>query len=165
MNASRHEAHSIGSPMPRRFNRDYYGGALLILIGLYAVAQGMQYSVGSLVAMGPGFFPVSLGVLMAALGVIVAFQGARRHAAVKDAALPPEWRGWSCIVASIVAFVVIARYGGFAPATFAIVFISALGDRRNSIRDAALLAAAVCVVCVVVFWWALQLQFPLLAWG
>ncbi|HEY4295504.1 MAG TPA: tripartite tricarboxylate transporter TctB family protein [Paraburkholderia sp.] len=148
----------------RGFNRDYYGGALLILLGLYAVVQGRQYSVGTLEAMGPGFFPAALGVLMTALGVIVAFQGARRGPR-RGTTAPMEWRGWACIVLSIVAFVVIARYGGFVPATFAIVFISALGDRRNPVRDAALLAAAICVVCVVVFWWALKLQFPLFAWG
>ncbi|WP_233838201.1 tripartite tricarboxylate transporter TctB family protein [Paraburkholderia sp. ZP32-5] len=153
------------APKPRGFNRDYYGGALLILLGLYAVAAGRQYSVGTLSAMGPGFFPVVLGVLMALLGVIVAIQGARGGQASRGSVAAMQWRGWGCIVLSIVAFVVIARYGGFVPATFAIVFISALGDRRNSVRDAALLAAAICVVCVVVFWWALQLQFPLFAWG
>lgn len=151
----------------RGFNRDYYGGALLILLGLYATVRGRQYSVGTLDAMGPGFFPVALGVVLALLGVVVAFQGARRgarHVSSAEAA-PLQWRGWGCIVASIVAFVAIARYGGFVPATFAIVFISALGDRRNSVQQAALLAAAISVVCVVVFWWALQLQFPLFAWG
>jgi hypothetical protein len=160
------EGVSAGPPdkSGRGFNPDYYGGALLILLGLYAVVQARQYSVGTLEAMGPGFFPAALGVLMTALGVIVAFQGARRGPR-RGVSAPMQWRGWGCIILSIVAFVVIARYGGFVPATFAIVFISALGDRRNSVRDAALLAAAICVVCVVVFWWALKLQFPLFAWG
>ncbi|GAB2900730.1 hypothetical protein GCM10027093_41740 [Paraburkholderia jirisanensis] len=167
-------AGSSHAPAARGFNRDYYGGALLMLLGLYATVQGRQYSIGTLEAMGPGFFPVVLGVLLAALGMIVALQGARRGSVRSNSgsggsgnahAAPLEWRGWACIVASIVAFVALARYGGFVPATFAIVFISAMGDRRNSWRDAALLAAAICVVCVVVFWWALQLQFPLFAWG
>jgi hypothetical protein len=152
-------------PAVRGFNREYYGGSLLILLGLYATVQGRQYGVGTLESMGPGFFPVALGVILALLGAIVAFQGARRGTGRSRDAVPLEWRGWICIVASIVAFVAIARYGGFVPATFAIVFISAIGDRRNSWQQAALLAAAISVVCVVVFWWALQLQFPLFAWG
>ncbi|MEJ0045599.1 MAG: hypothetical protein WDN04_05275 [Rhodospirillales bacterium] len=45
--------------------------------------------------------------------------------------LAPEWRGWICIVASVLAFVVLGKYGGLLPATFAIVFIAALGDRDN----------------------------------
>ena len=50
-------------------------------------------------------------------------------------------------------------------ATFAIVFISALGDRRNTVKSAFLLAAAMVVVCLIVFSWGLQLQFPLFRWG
>jgi hypothetical protein len=47
------------------------------------------------------------------------------------------------------------------PATFAIVFISALGDKMNTLKSAAILGAGVVVVAVVVFWWALQMQIPL----
>jgi hypothetical protein len=79
--------------------------------------------------------------------------------------VPPEWRGWFCIGASIVAFVALGKYGGLLPATFAIVFISALGDRQNTVASVAVLALACAVVCVVVFWWALQIQFPLFQWG
>jgi len=45
------------------------------------------------------------------------------------------------------------------------VFIGALGDRENTLTSAAMLAAACSAVCVVVFWWALHLQFPLFQWG
>ncbi|MCJ9713295.1 tripartite tricarboxylate transporter TctB family protein, partial [Bordetella hinzii] len=51
------------------------------------------------------------------------------------------------------------------PATFAIVFISALGDRTNTLKQALLLSVSMCVIAVVVFWWALQLQLPLFRWG
>ena len=147
-----------------RYHRDYYGGALMVLIGLGAVFMGIGYQTGSLSHMGPGFFPVSVGVIVALMGVLIAF-GARGQTEDEAEYLPPEWRGWICIVLSIVAFVVIGKFGGLLPATFAIVFISALGDRENTIKGALILSAAMCVICVVVFWWALQLQFPLFTWG
>jgi hypothetical protein len=114
--------------------------------------------------MGPGFFPVSVGAIVAFMGVLIAL-GARGQTEDEAEYLPPEWRGWICIVLSIVAFVVIGKFGGLLPATFAIVFISALGDRDNTIKGALILALAMCAICVVVFWWALQLQFPLFVWG
>jgi hypothetical protein len=52
-----------------------------------------------------------------------------------------------------------------APPTAAIVFISALGDRENTVRSALTLSALMLVICVVVFWWALQMSFPLFRWG
>jgi len=45
------------------------------------------------------------------------------------------------------------------------VFISALGDRDNTLTEALLLSLAMCFIAVVVFWWALKLQLPLFQWG
>jgi hypothetical protein len=69
------------------------------------------------------------------------------------------------ILGGIAAFVVVGQYGGLLPATFAIVFISALGDRHNTFLSAATLALTMTAISVVVFWWLLKVQFPLLTWG
>ena len=52
-------------------NRDYYGGGLMLLFGLGAIWEGMSYRIGTLVRMGPGFFPVALGVILALVGVAI----------------------------------------------------------------------------------------------
>jgi hypothetical protein len=145
--------------------RDYAGGILMIAIGLAAAIQGARYPIGELSRMGPGFFPVALGVLLALTGLAIAIGArfARDPGSIEAGA--PEWRGWICIAGSIVAFVALGKYGGLVPATFAIVFISALGDRQNTPIGAAVLALACVAICVVVFWWALQLEFPLFQWG
>ncbi|MNI53324.1 Tripartite tricarboxylate transporter TctB family protein [compost metagenome] len=77
----------------------------------------------------------------------------------------PDLRGSVCIILGILAFLLLGEYGGLLPATFAIVFISALGDRKNTIKQAILLSVAMSAIAVVVFWWALQLQLPLFRWG
>ena len=150
-----------------QYGRDYYGGALMMLLGVGAVAEGLRYPLGTLSRMGPGFFPTALGAILALIGVAIA--AGARHAPAADgdeaAAPPPEWRGWICIAGSIVAFIAIGRWGGFVPATFAITFIAALGDRENTVKDAAILALALVAIGVGVFWWALKLPFALFAWG
>ncbi len=148
--------------------RDYYGGGLMILVGLAAAAIGRGYSVGSLARMGPGYFPVGLGILLVLTGAAIVIGARLRQAplpAVRRETPPAEWRGWSCIVGGLLAFIVLGRYGGFVPATAAVVFISALGDRGNTRRDAALLALAMVAVLVLVFWWGLKMTFPLFGWG
>ena len=77
----------------------------------------------------------------------------------------PDLRGGICIILGVLAFLLFGVYGGLVPATFAIVFISALGDRSNAVVQSVLLARAVCMVAIVVFWWGLQLQMPLFQWG
>jgi hypothetical protein len=145
-------------------HKDFLGGGLMVLLGLGVILQGRTYKMGTLTRMGPGYFPVALGVILMFLGAAIALS-AKFAAAGQEKRLPPEWRGWFCIGISIVAFVVLGKYGGLLPASFAIAFVSALGDRNNTVRSALVLALAVVAVAVVVFWWALQMQFPLFGWG
>jgi hypothetical protein len=148
-----------------KYNKDYYGGGLMMLIGLAAVVQGRTYNVGTMSKMGSGFFPVALGVLLTLAGAAIALTAKRAVPVDAEKQLAPEWRGWSCITISIVAFIVLGRYGGLLPATFAIVFISAMGDRQNTIKRALSLSLAMTAVAIAVFWWALQMQFALFRWG
>ncbi|HVZ02082.1 MAG TPA: tripartite tricarboxylate transporter TctB family protein [Dongiaceae bacterium] len=146
-------------------SRDCYGGILMLAVGAAAAVEGVHYGVGTLTEMGPGFFPTTVGVGLAIVGAAMALVALIGPAQSGARRLPPEWKAWSCILAGIAAFVVLGRWGGLIPATFAIVFISAFADRETRIRDAVLLAAGMTVVSVIVFWWALQMQFPLFTWG
>jgi len=150
--------------------KDYYGGALMVLIGLGAIYGGSGYHIGTLSHMGPGFFPAALGGLLALTGVLIAVSarsGESTPPAPGDGHAHglPDLRGSVCIILGILAFLLLGEYGGLLPATFAIVFISALGDRKNTIKQAILLSIAMSAIAVVVFWWALQLQLPLFRWG
>ncbi|WP_458766255.1 tripartite tricarboxylate transporter TctB family protein [Cupriavidus basilensis] len=156
---------------PSRFKKDYYGGGLMTLIGLATLVAGLQYRTGTLSHMGPGFFPAAVGALLAIVGVLIAISARKEPPAQAQApghghgAGLPDLRGCACIILGVLAFLLLGKYGGLIPATFAIVFISALGDRSNTVKQAAILALAMCVIATVVFWWALQLQLPLFAWG
>ncbi len=145
-------------------SKDVIGGCLMFLLGLYAMIQGTAYNVGSLTRMGPGFFPVSLGVIMASCGIVLIVM-AKLSAPRETKSHPLEWKAWACILGSIVAFIVLGQYGGLVPATFAVVFISALGDRQNTLKGIVLLSLAMVAIAIVVFWWALKMQFPLFTWG
>jgi hypothetical protein len=150
-------------------SKDTLAGGLMLLVGLGAALQGMSYSMGTLAAPGPGLFPAALGVLLMPIGIAIALFGKRAESqagAAQQRERPrAEWRGWFCIIASIVAFIVIGNHGGLVPASFAVAFIAALGDRDNRLIDALVLGVAMAIVAVVVFWWLLQLQFPLFQWG
>jgi hypothetical protein len=159
----------------KRAGKDRLGGALMILIGAGAAQQGITYSLGTLAAPGPGLFPGALGVLLMLIGLAIAVTGKRAPAAAgmlaagAAAAIAPapraEWRGWFCIVLSVIAFIVLGSHGGLVPASFAVAFIAALGDRDNTLLSACVLGLAMAVVSVVVFWWLLQLQLPLFQWS
>ena len=167
--------------------REVAAGVTMIGIGLLVVIESTTYTIGDAARMGPGYFPLLLGVLLALLGLIIAFstdpeevEKFEAAAAADDAteatttaALPPgkqqarraRLRGMACIIGGIIAFMILGRYGGLVPATFALVFISAMGDLNNRVVSSLILAAAVTVVGTLIFHWGLQLQFPLFRWG
>ncbi|WP_233167828.1 tripartite tricarboxylate transporter TctB family protein [Xylophilus sp. ASV27] len=154
---------------PSHFKKDYYGGALMVLIGLAAIYASVQYRLGTLAHMGPGFFPCAVGALLVVTGVLIAASARGQTAppgpAIGHAHGMPDLRGALCIILGVLAFLLLGEYLGLLPATFAIVFISALGDRSNTWLQALLLSLAMMAVATVVFWWALQLQLPLWKWG
>ncbi len=143
--------------------KDRLGGALLLVMGLFAVAVGRTYPMGTAGRLGPGAFPVGLGAILAVIGLGLMVT-ARRSAPAPGprTAFAPEWRGWIGIMLSLVAFVELGSRAGLIPATVAVVFIAALADRQNTVKSAALLALAMLAICLVVFRWALGVQFPLL---
>ena len=156
-----------------KFRRDFCAGGLMILFGLVAAVSGPSYHVGTLTRMGPGFMPTVLGVILIILGVVVAGTATVDSAAGVEAGdqnlLPehPQWLAWLCILAGPFLFIVfggIGGIGGMAPATFACVFVSALGDRDANWKSALLLAAVVTVFGVGLFHYLLQIPMPVLQW-
>jgi len=146
--------------------RDYYAGALLVLIGLGTIYQSSRYDVGTLAEIGPGFFPMVMGVILAGCGIAIAFNQSAIADDEHDSETldRPEWRGWGCILGGVLAFILLAHNGGLFPATFACVFISAMGDRTMKVRNAAVLALAISVFGVLLFHYALKIQLQPFAW-
>ncbi|MEI2418204.1 tripartite tricarboxylate transporter TctB family protein [Orrella sp. JC864] len=153
-------------PSKRIIRRELLGAGLVIALGIAVIIGGYSYQVGTLSRMGPGMFPILLGFLLVFLGVLMLISiKALPPDDEEDDTGPPQWRGWGCILAGLIAFMFFGKYGGLAPATFALVFISALGDREHTLRSALLLAVGVTIVGALIFSWGLQLQFPLFRWG
>ena len=142
---------------------DYYAGTLMTLIGLGAVLAGYSYQIGTLANVGPGFFPAFVGGLLVIVGVAIALTPTYEGVLRGEHALP-DLRGAVCMIGGLLAFALLGVYGGLVPATFAVVFISAMGDRDNTILQAIYLSIAATVFSVVVFRWGLRLQLPIFTW-
>ena len=130
--------------------RDFYAGGLMILLGCGVVVQTRSYNAGTLMHMGPGFFPLILGTAVVAGGG-------------RERILPeqPEWWAWFCILSSPVLFIFCGLHGGMAPATFACVFVAALGDRTATFKGSFLLALGVTTVGVLLFAYVLKIPFQI----
>jgi hypothetical protein len=155
-----------GIPLVRTLfqKREFYAGTLMILLGCGAVVAARENPYGTLMHMGPGFFPTILGVILMLLGILIAIPAVATLRDGPDRILPehPEWWGWFCILAGPVLFMILGEYGGMAPATFACVFVSALGDRDATWKTSFLLALGITVFGCALFSFVLHVPFPII---
>jgi hypothetical protein len=143
--------------------RDFYAGGVMMLFGAGVIVQSSAYNLGTLMHMGPGFFPLSLGVILTLLGVLILGTAAVTPVSDDERILPeqPEWWGWFCILMGPVLFIFCGVHGGMAPATFACVFVAALGDKTATIKGSFLLASGVTLFGVLLFAYLLKVPFPI----
>lgn len=146
-------------------SHEFYAGLLTLLIGLAAAAKSATYPVGTLLNMGPGYFPLMIGCIMTFIGLLqiatMVMSTRRRTMGRPEIKGGPDLRGAACIVLAILSFVSLSSLG-FLPACFGCVFIAAIGDRTMSFKGAALLAIAVTALGVLLFSYGLQLSMPLI---
>ncbi len=145
--------------MLARFSlRDLIAGGIFVLAGAYFALEALNYEVGTAFRMGPGFMPLLLGAVLAALGVGVAASGYEKPDTEKP--LPPSWRGIALIVGVVIFFGATIRGLGFVPVVFVAAFASAMASRLNSPLFAAILAAGLTVLCTAIFVIGLGLTVP-----
>jgi len=144
--------------------KDHLAGALIACIGGFAILESLSYGMGDLARVGSGVFPTAVGVLMILIGALIAGTAPEAAAGAEDARRQADWRGRGCVVAGPVLFVALGHWFGLAPATFACVFVAALGDREASLRSAALLAVGIAIIGIALFSYVLQVPFPILQW-
>ncbi|AZS82743.1 tripartite tricarboxylate transporter TctB family protein [Achromobacter spanius] len=144
----------------------------MALCGALTILEATSYDIGELARMGPGYFPLMVGCFLVALGILIPLspdpdevQDELIEEKLPQPAQRDRVRGMACIAGGIALFIILGSSVGFLPATFALVFVSALGDTSNSVKSATILALAMTAFGAVVFSWALQLQFPMLRWG
>jgi Tripartite tricarboxylate transporter TctB family len=147
--------------------RDFYAGSLMTLFGLAVAFDSMTYTLGTLTHMGPGMFPLMLGVTLTFVGMLITGTALFTPLSNNENILPrqKEWRGWICILAGPILFIVLGEFFGLVPATFACVFVPALGDRTATLKGSAILAAGVTFFGVLLFVYVLKIPFPMFRLG
>lgn len=147
--------------------RDFYAGGLMVLLGAAVTLDSMTYTTGTLMHMGPGMFPFILGIVLTFIGILIFGTAVVTPLGEDERILPKnkEWRGWACILAGPLLFMIFGEFFGMVAATFACVFVSALGDRTATLKGSLLLAAGVTFFGVLLFSYVLQLPFPMFRWG
>ncbi|HLX79658.1 MAG TPA: tripartite tricarboxylate transporter TctB family protein [Burkholderiales bacterium] len=139
--------------------QDFWAGLMFIAFGLFFVVVALlYYQMGSSVRMGPAYFPVMLGGLLAVLGAIVLV-----NALVLEgpAVAKFHFRPVLFIAISSLAFAYLLKPLGMPLAGVALVFISAYGGHEFKWKEVAIMSVVLVIFSVLVFVEALVLPFPI----
>jgi len=141
-----------------RNNRDFGAGMMLFITGLVAVLIAVNYRFGSMLRMGPGFFPTVLGTILILFGLYIMAKGLRHKEKIEG-----KWslRALILLPLSLVLFGVLMEHAGFIPALAIMVFVSAIAGRGFKWKEVLVLIVVLTVFTWAVFIWGLGLPYPL----
>jgi hypothetical protein len=148
--------------------RDFLSGLLFAIVGLAFAMGATSHEVGAASRMGPGYFPLMLGVILALLGSAIIVKSFTAGGPDGDPVGAIAWRPLACVLGANLAFgallVGLPSVGlpamGLIVAIYALVIISGLGGENFKFRESMLLATILAVGSYLAFVLALKLQFP-----
>lgn len=139
--------------------RDYrlfWSALALVALGLAFAGASLSYPIGSAHRMGPGFFPLGLGLIVAVLGVLLLLGTGVKKEDYPDIA----WRPLILIGAGILAFGLLIAPLGLLPASFAAVAISSFADATARPLPVVIYSAAIATGIYLIFVMVLGIPLP-----
>lgn len=148
--------------------KDFYAGLLFALVGGAFAWGANSYQLGTSGRMGPGFFPMLLGSLLALLGSVMMLRALVFQTRRAEKIGPWAWRPLIFIIAANLVFGIalggLPALGvpalGLMVGIYLLTFVACLAGDRFQFKEAALLATALAALSYLAFVWVLKLQFP-----
>ena len=148
--------------MSQRDTRDVIGGLGLTALGLFAAWYAhAHYELGDLQRMGPGYFPIALGLILAVLGLLVAIPAWFR----RGEPITLAWKTLALVTFSIVVFAVMLKSLGIVLATIVSVLLASVADHQTTWRARVLVALGVAAMTWLVFIYGLGMVIPVWPWS
>jgi hypothetical protein len=139
---------------------DCEAGAFFLVIGIAVAVLATQYRLGTALNMGPGYFPLALGLLLALLGALILARGLMGRTTKTVVAF--HTRQVVLVTLSILLFGLVLTFGGLLAATPVIVLVSLLAAPGYRWKTALILAVSLTVAAWLIFHVALNLRIPLI---
>lgn len=137
---------------------DLISGLVVLGISSFFAYGALDYRIGTMTRMGPGYVPLILGLIGMALGVAIILTSIGRSGGLESF----RWRVVLPVVASIAAFLLLLPRTGLIPATFVSVVVAAFASPKSRILPTLLLGVVVAVLIWISFVVLLGLPIPVL---
>jgi hypothetical protein len=148
--------------------KDFLAGLMFMVVGIAFAWGATNYSIGQGARMGPGYFPLALGVVLAILGIIIAFTALVVESEDGDKVGSIAWRPLGYIIGSNVLFGILLaglpRFGipgmGLIVAIYGLTFVAARAGDEFDLKEVLILSTVLAIGSYLAFVYLLKLQFP-----
>jgi hypothetical protein len=153
--------------MKIKSQKDFYSGLMFMAVGLAFAWGATTYTIGEGARMGPGYFPLMLGLLLAALGAFILFEAVVVETEDGEPIGAWAWRPLGFIIAANLLFGVLLgglpSIGlpamGMILAIYGLTIVSALASDEFDLKEVLILGTILSIGSYLAFIVLLKLQF------
>ncbi len=148
--------------------KDFFSGLMFIVVGGAFALGASTYTIGNGARMGPGYFPLVLGVLLAIIGIAVTFTSMVVETEDGDKVGKFAWKPLFFIIAANLVFgasigglpLIGLKPLGLIVGIYLLTYIASHAGEEHNVKEVAVLATILAALSYVAFIMLLKLQFP-----
>jgi len=148
--------------------KDFFSGLMFMCVGVAFAWGASDYTLGNGARMGPGYFPMVLGILLALLGGVITFTALVVETVDGDKVGKFAWKPLFFIIMANLVFGVciggLPSIGlpplGLIVGIFLLTFIASNAGDEFKIKEVVILAILLALLSYLAFIVLLKLQFP-----
>jgi hypothetical protein len=148
--------------------QDFWSGLMFLAIGIAFAWGATNYTIGEGARMGPGYFPLMLGILLSLIGAFIVFEAMVVETEDGELIGKFAWKPLLFIIGSNVVFGILLaglpKFGipamGLIVAIYALTFIASMAGEEHNNKEVAVLATVLAIGSYLAFIVLLKLQFP-----
>ena len=148
--------------------KDFFSGLMFMGVGGAFAWGATTYNVGTGARMGPGYFPLMLGILLALIGAVITFKSLVVETVDGDKIGAWAWKPLFFIIAANVVFGILLAglpaikfpAFGMIVGIYALTFVASMAEPGWKFKTTFVLATVLAIGSYVAFVLALKLQFP-----
>jgi hypothetical protein len=141
-----------------RAPKDFWSGVMFIAFAAVALLAARGYSLGAAGKMGPGYFPILLGSVLAFVGLILVV---RSFVIDGEALTRLQILPLVTIAVAVVLFGVLLQPLGLILSLATVTIVSAFASRESKPLEVAALTCVLAAFAVGVFVYGLRLPLPI----
>ena len=154
--------------MKIKSQKDFFSGLMFTIVGAAFAYGATSYNVGTGARMGPGYFPLLLGVILALLGATILFKSLVVETPDGEPVGAWAWKPLVFIIAGNLLFGILLgglpSIGlpamGLIAAIFGTTIVVSLAGDEFNFKETVVLSAILSVMSYAAFILLLKLQFP-----